>query len=126
MDRGLGKLEGSELDVVELELEVVMRELRDMVMCLDMGVAAVSVSLLVVTTATVGTVVMGAEIEGQDQITLLLGSIIPGNNESFKSNSLKLTLLLRRRCMSIVSPCCKFLSRKLKKLWSVGFQSLYF
>lgn len=79
-----------------------MRELRDMVMGLDMGVAAVSVSVLVVTTATVGTAVMGGEIEGQDQITLLLGSIIPGNNQSFKSNSLKLTL-----CRCYVEDVCR-------------------
>lgn len=45
-------------------LGLVVREVRDMVMGMDMGAAGVSVLALVVTVVTVETVVMGAEIVG--------------------------------------------------------------
>lgn len=47
-----------------LVLGLVVREVKGMVMGMDMGVAGVSVLALVVTVATVETVVMGAEIVG--------------------------------------------------------------
>lgn len=45
-------------------LGLVVREVKGMVMGMDMGVAGVSVLALVVTVVTVETVVMGAEIVG--------------------------------------------------------------
>lgn len=83
----LGKLEGLELGLAELELGLVVKEVWDMVaamgMGMGMGVATTAVLVLVVTAATVETVLMGAEIEGQNQITLL-DFITPDNDQSFQ------------------------------------------
>lgn len=81
----LGKLEGLELDLAELEPGLVVKEVWDMVtaMGMGMGVMTTAVLVLVVTAATVETVVMGAEIEGQNQITLL-DFVTLDNDQSFQ------------------------------------------
>lgn len=85
MDRVQGKREGLELDLAELELGLVVKEVRDMVtaMGMGMGVATAAVLVLVVTAATVETVLMGAGIEGQNQITLL-DFAMPDNDQLFQ------------------------------------------
>lgn len=85
----LGKLEGLELSLAELELRLVVKEVWDMVMAMGMAmgmgmeVMTTAVLVLVVTAATVEMVLMGAEIEGQKQITLL-DFVMPDNDQSFQ------------------------------------------
>lgn len=83
----LGKLEGLELGLAELELGLVVKEVWDMVtvmgMDMGMGIATTAVLVLVVTAATVETELIGAEIEGQNQTTLL-DFVTPDSDQSFQ------------------------------------------